>query len=66
MGQEQPLYSEDCGLQRLARGRVVSRRRLSRGHGSDLAAQAGPRSGACRLCGLVVGTMLAQEGGSRG
>ena len=48
------------------RGRVVSRRRLSRGHGSDLAAQAGPRSGACRLCGLVVGTMLAQEGGSRG
>ena len=40
------------GPQRLVRGRGVSRRQLSRGHGSDLAAQVGPRSGACGHCGL--------------
>ena len=37
------------------RGKGVSRRQLSRGHGSDLAAQVGPRSGACGHCGLCGG-----------
>lgn len=63
-GQEGPLCSEDSGPQQLVRGRGVSRRQLSRGHGSDLAAQVGPWSGASGHCGLVGGTMLAQEGGS--
>ena len=54
----------DSGPQRLVRGKGVSRRQLSRGHGSDLAAQVGPWSGASGHCGLVGGTMLAQEGGS--
>ena len=34
------------------RGRGVSRRQLSRGHDSDVAAQVGLRSGACGHCGL--------------
>ena len=51
-GQEGPLCSEDSGPQRLVRGRGVSRRQLSRGHGSDVAAQVGLRSGACGHCGL--------------
>ena len=40
------------GPQRLVRGRGASRRQLWRGHSSDLAAQVGPRSGACGHCGL--------------
>ena len=51
-GQEGPLCSEYSGPQRLVRGRGVSRRQLSRGHGSDVAAQVGLRSGACGHCGL--------------
>jgi hypothetical protein len=52
VGQEGPLCSEDSGPQRLVRGRGVSRRQLSRGHGSDVAAQVGLRSGAWRHCAL--------------
>ena len=62
VGQEGPLYSEDSGPQRLVRGRGVSRRQLSRGHGSDLAAQVGPRSGACGQCGLGGGHYAGSEG----
>ena len=62
VGQEGPLCSEDSGPQRLVRGRGVSRRQLSRGHGSDLAAQVGPRSGACGQCGLG-GRHYAGSGG---
>ena len=51
-GWEGPLCSEDSGPQRLVRGKVVSRRQLSRGHSSDLAAQVGPWSGVCGQCGL--------------
>ena len=62
VGQEGPLYSEDSGPQRLVRGRGVSRRQLSRGHGSDLAAQVGPRSGACGQCGLGGGHYAGSGG----
>ena len=61
-GQEEPLCSEDSGPQRLVRGRGVSRRQLWRGHSSDLAAQVGPRSGACGQCGLGGGHCAASGG----
>lgn len=61
-GQEGPLCSEDSGPQQLVRGRGVSRRQLSRGHGSDLAAQVGPRSGARGQCGLGGGHYAGSGG----
>ena len=62
MRQERPLCSEVSGLQWLVRGRDISRRQLLRGHGSDLAAQVGPQSGACMQCGLG-GQHYAGSGG---
>ena len=61
-GREGPLCSEDSGQQWLVRGRGVSKRQLSRGHGSDLAAQVGPQSGACGQCGLGGGHYAGSEG----
>ena len=56
-GREGPLCSEESGPQWLVQGRGVSRRQLLRGHGSDLAAQVGPQSGACGQCGLGGGAL---------
>ena len=61
-GREGPLCSEESGPQWLVQGRGVSRRQLLRGHGSDLAAQVGPWTGALGQCGLGGGHYAGSGG----